>query len=145
METFTAPSGMEVMIAPAPWAQAKLLKMAIQKELRGEALVFNQDLTLILTSLLHIDSSAEVDRCLWPCLARCTRNGEKITEATFNDADARQDYYKIAGECIRVNFRPLWESLISELSNAGILTKKEKKADSQEPKSATKSDSLPVA
>jgi hypothetical protein len=130
MSEFTAKSGAKVVINVAPWADAKRLKAAIEKEASASGIKFDlkADISTIVSTMLSIDSSPVVDAALWPCLARCTRADAKITEATFDKVDAREDYYEIMNACLLENFRPLFESLLSVLpeSLATIFTKQAK-------------------
>lgn len=119
MTEFTAPSGAKILITPADWKSAKVLKKAIEKELNlDEGLDFTNPATWI-KNIISVDSSDAVDSALWPCLARCTRDNEKITEQTFDKLEARQDYYEIVSACIKENLGPLVESLFSKLSALG--------------------------
>jgi hypothetical protein len=117
MLEFTAPSGAQVVINVADWADAKRLKKAIERELSESGLKIDlqADMSSLASALLRVDSSDAVDAALAPCLARCLRNGMKITDATFNDVEARKDYYEIVHKCIEENLRPLVESLLSLL------------------------------
>lgn len=117
MSEFIAPSGVKVVINPAPWKDAKALKKAIQREIAqsGVSLNLGTDITALLPVILLVDSSSAVEGALSACLARCTRDGEKIIEATFDDVNARMDYYDIVIACAKENLGPLAESLASKL------------------------------
>jgi hypothetical protein len=115
---FISKSGAKIVINPAPWKDAKQLKKAVERELAAGGM---NDLFKVA---LLLDSSDVVEAALMPCLIRCTRNDIKITDSTFDDVDARQDYHEIAVECWRVNNGPLVESLSSQLEKMGFLTKK---------------------
>lgn len=134
MAQFTAPSGAVIVINVAPWKNAKALKNAIEKEV---AIGGNYN----LSTALMVDSSEAVDAALWPCLIRCTRNDEKIVEETFNDPNARQDYYDIVEACVKENLRPLAESLISKLTALGILIPLKQAAADQKSPSETNASS----
>lgn len=120
MTEFTAPSGAIVVINPAPWKDAKMLKKAIEKEISISDVSFDFLSASSFLSMLKIDSSDGVDAALWPCLVRCTRNNEKIVESTFDSAEARADYYDIIIACIKENLSPLVESLFSKFAALGI-------------------------
>jgi hypothetical protein len=123
---FTAPSGAKVVINPAPWVAAKALKKAIGREVIDIGTDAGTD--AILSHVLKVDCSDEVDAALWPCLARCTRNEHKIIEATFDDLEARKDYYEIAFACAKENLSPLVESLFSKLLALGLIKKQAKES-----------------
>ena len=118
MPEFVAPSGATVVINDAPWSAAKALKKAIQREaaLAGLKIDFDQDVSALINVFMQVDGADTVDAALWPCLVRCTRNGEKIQESTFDPTDARQDYYEIVFACLKANLGPLVESLFLKLS-----------------------------
>ncbi|MBZ5673711.1 MAG: hypothetical protein LAP61_05635 [Acidobacteriia bacterium] len=118
MNQFTGPSGANIIIQAAPWPDAKKLKMAVEREAAGAGinlLDLKSDASGIVSAILRVDGADAVDAALWPCLARCLRGGQKITEQTFDDPEARKDYYEIVIECMKVNFGPLVESLASKL------------------------------
>lgn len=117
MTEFTSKSGAKVVINMAPWADAKRLKAAIEKELSasGAKLDLEGDAASLVSAILSVDSSDAVDAALWPCLVRCTRADAKIVPATFDSPEARQDYYEILNYCLMENFRPLVEGLLNAL------------------------------
>ena len=128
MSEIVVSSGATVKINPAPWGDTMALKAAIGKELAGSDLkAFKMDMSVKLTEqdfnladlaqvALSIDSSPAVYKALFACLGRCTYNGQRITEQTFEDENARQDYYEIVIECLRVNLSPFFKGLLSKLS-----------------------------
>ncbi len=114
MSTFKASSGAEVVINIAPWKDAKNLKKTIEREIASLGIDFTSEPVAIIA--MKLDGSDAIDAALWPCLIRCLRNGEKITETTFDDIDARQDYYDIVQACVKENLGPLADSLFSKFS-----------------------------
>lgn len=133
MSEFTAKSGAAIVINMAPWLDAKRLKAAIEKEASAAGIKLDDlkaDVSVLISTALSVDSSDAVDAALWPCLVRCTRNGEKITPSTFNSEEGRQDYYEIMFECLKVNFRPLFDSLLSVLPENLLSAMTAKKAES---------------
>lgn len=139
MAEFQTKSGATVVITIASWEDAKRLKAAIEREAAkaGIKLDMEAEAELLLSALLLIDSSDAVDAAMWPCLARCLHNGQKITPKTFDTAAARADYYEIMQACMTENFAPLFESLLSVLP-PGLLAaiKGEQKSPSDSPASA---------
>jgi hypothetical protein len=115
MVEITGPSGAKIVINPAPWKDAKELKKAVERTLGARGFDFKKGIGEGISLFLQADGSDEVEEALWPCLARCLRDKEKITVETFDDVAARRDYYEIVLECIKVNFGPLAESLASKL------------------------------
>jgi hypothetical protein len=128
MTEFTATSGVEIVINPAPWKDAKELKKAIERVVDLDTLGAMNGLASFIKAAVIVDSSDEVERALFQCLARCTRDGQKITEAMFDDVEARKDYYDIAEACIKENLSPLFVSLFSKLS-ALVGLKEQAKSD----------------
>lgn len=126
---FKSSSGATIVINAAPWQDAKQLKKAVEKELSTIQGLSDIKLSFesvdALATVLKLDSSDDIDAALWPCLARCTRNKEKITEKTFDDVEARKDYYEIVTACMKENLAPLFEGLFSRLSEFGIIQKQE--------------------
>jgi len=101
------------------------LKSALQKQFVGSDFSFdydfkkgakeqNFDIASIAKMIALADSSDEVYKAIFTCLARCTYNGEKITKQVFEPANARQDYYDIIFACAKENVAPFFESLISK-------------------------------
>ena len=130
MTEFIAKSGAKIVVNIAPWQDAKRLKAAIQRECAkaGLKMDLQADVSTLVSAVLAVDSSDEVDAALYPCLARCTRNGAKITMNTFDDKEGRGDYYEIVMACIDENCRPLVESLLSVLP-PGLVAMAKKQAE----------------
>lgn len=119
MSEFTAKSGAKIIINDADWKDAKALKMVLQNEISKldlKGIDLKTDAAVLIGMVMRVDSSPALDAALWPCLARSTREGSKITESLFqDDLKARADYYEIMLECITVNMRPFVASLFSLL------------------------------
>ena len=117
MSEFTTKSGAAVVVTIAPWQNAKTLKQAIQSEAAAAGIKINldADVSTFVSAILKVDSSPVVDAALWPCLARCTYNGAKITEALFDSAESRADYYEVVIACVKENLGPLVNGLFSAL------------------------------
>lgn len=124
MTEITVPSGAKVVINPADFRASIALKNALQRELAKSnttlKMNLNSDALELGRLIMLVDSSPEVNALLWPCLARCTYNDEKITEKTFEPVEARQDYYDIVLECGRVNLSPFFESALSKLKTSPL-------------------------
>lgn len=126
MSEFKAPSGAKFKINPANFKDAMALKSAIAKEISSANVSFdidlskgaNQDIDAMDFAKLVavVDASDRVNECLFKCLIRCTYNGEKITHATFEPVEAREDYYEIVFACLKENIAPFFKGLISKLS-----------------------------
>ena len=112
------------------------LKSAIQRELKGINLdldltdLKHADLSALFEGALAVDSSEPVFAALFKCLLRCTYNGHKITLATFEPEDARQDYYDIAVACVRVNLSPFFSRLSAMLERLPAIKSAARKSSS---------------
>jgi hypothetical protein len=136
MKEFTAPSGAKVVIGVAAWGNFQALQGAVFREaakigfdLKG----FKMDTEINLGGListfanvfLSIAGSPEVYALLWPCLEKSTYNGHKITQATFEPIETRQDYFEILKEFALFNVTPFlpktyleyWAKLKTTLSD----------------------------
>lgn len=120
MIEFTATSGAKVKINVADFEDAQNLKFAIQKALKNENVelsslndLMSSDAWPIAKIIMAVDSSKDVNEAIWPCLARCSRNGDKITKMTFEPVDARKDYYEIVVACVKENILPLFEGVFA--------------------------------
>jgi hypothetical protein len=121
---FKTQNGVSVMIAPADFKDVMGLKSAIAKELSGSNFSytggFNLDKDIDFADFaklaLLIDSSPLVYDKIFTCLARCTYDGQRITESTFEDIKAREDYYEIVIACLKENLAPFFKGLLSRLS-----------------------------
>lgn len=141
MTEFTATSGANVKINPADFKSAMALKSAVAKELSKsefEVSGFDMEKDVNIADFakmaLAVDSSPLVYDCLFKCLVRCTYNGQKITEATFEDVEARQDYYEIVLACLKENLLPFFNGLVSKLKPFMDKLPKNQAAESQESK-----------
>ena len=119
MPEITVTSGAKVAINVGEFEDSIRLKMVVQKQLIKNnsdlsAIDLESDITKLIGLFLAVDASPEVYAALWPCLARCTYNSERITKATFESVTARKDYYDIVVECLKVNIGPFFESLLSK-------------------------------
>ncbi len=110
MESFKAKSGAEIKINIAPWADAKQLKKAVQKEVKftGEDL----NLKWFIEQIFQIDGCDAFEYALWACLKHCTRDNARITPEIMDTEEGRNDYVEIVSACVQVNLGPLVESLL---------------------------------
>lgn len=117
MTEFTSKSGAKIAINPAPFEAAQNLWSAMQKAAAEKKLGegFFKEQESLLNLVLGIDSTETFRAALWPCLVRCTRDGKKIDKNTFEDKEARKEYYDIVAACVEENCGPFVESLFSTL------------------------------
>lgn len=123
MKEFTASSGASVQIGVAGWEATMRLKNAAFRELakvgldiKGMKLSKDMDISGLISAFLAVESSPEVYEALWPCLEKSLYNSKKITKNTFEPEEARQDYYEILLEFLKVNFTPFLPKVALKLS-----------------------------
>jgi hypothetical protein len=131
-------SGAKVSINVADFDDALALKNAVAKEFAQSGLELSNlkasdlqnftemDVNVLmpfLKAVAQFDSSPSVNAAIFACLSRSTYNSERITKETFENVEARADYYEIVFECLKVNLSPFFKGLVSKLNLAGFLTK----------------------
>jgi hypothetical protein len=119
MNQFTTQSGRTAIIHMAGFKEAMALKNAVGRELTAVDIDIDSladfDVKAFLPAILKIDTSPAVYDAIMPCLNRCLYNGAKITEVTFEDAEARGDYYELVIACAKENLSPFFKNLVSRL------------------------------
>ena len=73
--------------------------------------------------LFTIDSSKEIEDCLFRCLSRSLYNNSKITRELFEDKEVVHEYYDIMIACMRENLSPFFEKQFAVLSELLIQAK----------------------
>lgn len=102
-------------ISLAPFADAKALYQALLAELKGIPLNESVDHTSLFKDLACVAfSSPKVEACVWKCMARCTIEGHRITEDTFEPVAMRGDYIQVLMAVGRANVFPFLSSLYAE-------------------------------
>ena len=130
----TKNTGARVVINPAPFKLAVVLKKVLLKEIKNNSiglkitgkennplekdLDFTGCIDFIKDAIIGADISEEVNKAIFDCLAYCTyQTTNKIDEALFDKLpEAREDYYEIIIACIEENLKPFIKSLVSEWS-----------------------------
>jgi hypothetical protein len=118
MKTVIMPSGAELKITVAPFAESKALYQAVAEEGKGLKLDPKQEVDVnFFKDLFCIGLASErIEKALQPCLRRVTYKGLKIDENTFEDVDARQDYFQVCIEVAKENLLPFTKSLYAKFS-----------------------------
>jgi hypothetical protein len=113
---FKTQSGAAVVLPSAPWRDAVALKNAIHKEMAQSniAIDLNADISVVVKFVFQVDSSESIYDAIMKCLAKGTYNTVKISEATFEDEKAREDWYDILEGCLKVNYFPFVVGLRSK-------------------------------
>lgn len=110
------PSGAKLRIAPAPFTEARAVYQALCVELRGVALDPKDDINanmkkdLVMMAL----ASKPLEAAIWACMPSCLYNNTKISAATFEPVEARQDYIAVCWEVGKENVTPFTKSLYAE-------------------------------
>lgn len=115
-------SGAKLSITRAEWPNSLGLLEELLKTTQG--VESSGDLLQMETSqardvLVRAATSPEAKRFLMKCLERCTYQGQRITASLFDDPvlgdQAREDYFQIASEVVRVNCGPFVKRIASLL------------------------------
>lgn len=122
MTDFKSSSGATIKINIAPWADAKLLKKAVQKEVDFNTSDLSQK--WFIEQIFKIDGSDAFESALWACLRHCTYTPSgsppeeviRISPDLMNKPDMRKDYVEIVIACVKENLAPLVESLLSKFA-----------------------------
>lgn len=109
-------SGAELAINPAPFRDGRALYQSVFSEsraLRFDPTVevdvnFKKDVWCVMLA------SKLIEEALWKCFERCTYNGLKITEDTFEPVEARGDYFELCMEVGMDNIAPFMKGLSAE-------------------------------
>lgn len=117
-EDITLPSGKTLKITLAPFADAKALYQACLEEIRTLRLdpAAEIDVNLFKDLFCLGFSSKKVDACLTACLKRVLYDNRRITDETFEDVSAREDYPFVLLEVAQANLRPFVRHLSSRYS-----------------------------
>lgn len=116
MKEIKLPSGATLKITLSSFSVAKALLQAVTEEAKGMTISgeteidFNLMKDLLCTAL----SSKKIEACIWECCKKATYNGIKISEETFEDEDARQDYFTVMLEVSKENLLPFMKSLSAQ-------------------------------
>ena len=72
-----------------------------------------QDLVKFKRPLAQVLSNHELEKAGKQCLKKCTYNGLKVTDSTWNDIDARKDYLFAMFFALKDNCGPFLEGAFS--------------------------------
>ena len=110
------PSGAELVIQLAPFTDSRELYQAMMEEAKGLKIEGKTDLDynffkdIFCTAL----SSKKIEKAVWKCAAKATYNSLRVTEETFEPAEARQDYLPFLFEVAQVNVEPFMKDLYAK-------------------------------
>lgn len=120
---YELPSGAKLDVTPLDFGEAfavfqQLAKIIglIEVDLAGIDLgkdFLAQDLVKFKRPLAQLLSNHELDKAGRQCLKKCTYNGLKVTDATWNDVEARKDYLFAVFFALKENCGPFLEGAFS--------------------------------
>lgn len=121
MQIITKNGNVKVTINRASWADMNVLKKEALKcidinnfnfNMKSEVDFINSCFDLVIKA----ETSETFNRALFKCLKNCLyEDSISITEQLFEDKPQLiDDYYEIASNCIEVNLRPFFKSLVTE-------------------------------
>jgi hypothetical protein len=124
------PSGAILDITPLPYEEAwEDVAQIILKEFEGIDLGFlkmgnseefaeflKKDINVLKTPACRILASKSILGAAKKCFVRCTYNGKRIDNMTFESKDARGDFLTAAFQALRENVSPFFGNLISLLA-----------------------------
>lgn len=117
MKVHTLKSGRTLEIGLADFRAGKNLFDAVIKEIKASKLDAESGKENFLKdAVLSVLSSENVERALWPCMAKCLYEKNYITPNTFEDISAREDFLEICYEVGQENLIPFGKNLYAELS-----------------------------
>lgn len=110
------PSGREFDCRCASFSEAIDLKNAVLNGINENSKATDWDLESY-KNILKLDSNPVSRAALFKCLARCTINGEKVTQDSFDSAEWFGDYIPCVTECVNVNVSPFFAGLLESNTN----------------------------
>lgn len=108
-------TGRKLMVGDVPFPAARALFQALLDEGRGVSINSQSDMLALCKDLLCTSfASKKIEAALWECMKRCTYEGLKIDDKTFEKAEAREDYVEICFEVALEVVRPFTKSLYAQ-------------------------------
>lgn len=121
MKQVELPSGRKIEIEPGLFKESKELLQALTAEFLRIGINGTDEVGNLIKNVFCLAlSSQAIETKLWVCLKRCTYQDLKITEATFEPIEAREDYIDILYEVAQENVRPFTKSLFAQFRAMSI-------------------------
>lgn len=119
IKTVKLPSGSELYIHAAPFAESRDLYQALLKEVKSMKLDPKEEVDVNFFKDLFCAgfSSKEIEEKLWKCMSRCLIDKSKITEEYFEPVAKRDDYFAVCFEVARENILPFTKSLYAKYAH----------------------------
>ena len=127
MQTITLQNGHVLGLTIADFGPANRLRKEIVRELRSVKIDTDIDLSnakkllemeldpktlnTIKDLVCQLLGSDAVEAAVFECMKKCTLQGEKVTQQTFDNAEMREDFLVVAWEVIKTNVGPFFAGL----------------------------------
>ena len=109
------PSGAVLKMNLASFAVSKELYQAFMEEIKDLKvdLKLNTELDIsFFKDLICVAlSSKKIEKALWECMKVALYNGIKISDKTFEEEEARGDYFSVMTEVAMLNIKPFMKNL----------------------------------
>lgn len=79
-----------------------------------------EDVDTVKNMVFQLLGSEGLEDAMFDCMNSCTYNGARITPNTFESEGAREDFYPIVWEVLKLNLRPFFKGLVSTLPTPTI-------------------------
>lgn len=121
----TLPSGSKLEITPLPYLKAWGVSQIVLKEIEKIGLDTKELKSIDFKNLMAVDalnfknplcsvlSSDPILEAAKTCMERCTYNGLKIDDDTFERIEARQDFLPVVFSVLKENISPFFANLFS--------------------------------
>lgn len=103
------------------------MAVAVNKDLAGPAKTAAlltalgvEDVDTVKNTIFQLIGSEGLEAAMFDCMNSCTYNGARITQETFEPEGAREDFYPIVWEVLKLNLRPFFKGLASTLPTPTI-------------------------
>jgi hypothetical protein len=90
---------------------AELIKVDVSLKLSDFKSLGSRDVGALKNVILQVVGSDSIESAIFACAARSTINGERITRATFEPAEARRDWLPVALEVAKHSLAPFFADL----------------------------------
>lgn len=116
LKEFKLPSGAVLKYNLAPFTDSRDLYQSILKEAQNIGFNFNDDIDInfIKNIICVLLSSKDIERAIWKCFEKALYNGNRITSETFEEEEARQDYFDCMTQIAWANILPFMKGLFAK-------------------------------
>lgn len=120
-DEMTLKSGNTVTLGMASFADGMRLFKVLVSELKlvdidltslaDVGALAGKDINSIKNVLLQVLGSEALEQAVFKCAERSLYNGQRITRTSFEDEQARGDFFEVAWEVMRFNLSPFFKNL----------------------------------